>query len=125
MPKKPTWDREQVSAIIMESIDLGLPLITTMIAVLDVTPNQARYMARAVRVDGHLGAAPHHPARATIHRGTGAQRSWLVCQECTTSWPCAEAFPNGTHHKHLNLRGPEPDEPAPRRGTRRSPARRS
>jgi hypothetical protein len=123
MPAIRTFDREKVSAIIMESIDLGLPLIPTVVSVMNVTINQARHMVRAVREDGHLGATPHHPARATIHRGSGAQRSWLVCEVCMIPWPCELAFPYGTHLK--NLRGLEADEPGPRRAPRRSPARRS
>lgn len=105
MPATRTFDREQVSAIILESIDLGLPLITTIMAVMNVTNNQARHMVRVVRQAGHLGTAPHVPARAMIHRGAGTERSWIVCEHCITPWPCPDAFPFRTKQ-----RGPHTDD---------------
>lgn len=115
MPAARTHDRAQVATIALEAIDLGLPVIPTIMAVLDCTNNQARYLSRLVRLAGLLGQAPHHPARATIHRGSRTEHTWTVCQDCKITWPCPHAYPDRTEE------GPEPDERA--RGRHRRPQR--
>jgi hypothetical protein len=84
MVAKQTFDREKVAHIVMEAIDLGLPIIVTV-------------------------ADPHFAVRATVHRGSKQEHSWLACESCYLPWPCPSAFPYGTHLK--NLRGLLPDEP--------------
>jgi hypothetical protein len=119
MPARRTFDREHVASIVMEAIDLGLPLIQTVMEVLGASENQARHMVRMARLDGLLGAGVHKPARAMIHRGSEHEKTWIVCENCTTSWPCPQAFPYGTHD---TIASPEPDEPPARSRRRRRAA---
>jgi hypothetical protein len=121
MPARRKFDREHVASIVMEAIDLGLPLIQTVMEVLDASENQARHMVRMARLDGLLGAGAHKPARAMIHRGSEHEKTWIVCEACVTTWPCAQAFPYGTHD---TIASQEPDDPPARpAGQRRRAAR--
>lgn len=93
MPAPRNFDRDKVTAIVLECIELGLPLVATVQTIMECTINQARHMVRTVREDGHLGSHPHLPARASVHRGSKLSRSWVVCQYCIEPWPCAKAYP--------------------------------
>jgi hypothetical protein len=99
MPATRKYDREHAASIVMEAIELGLPLIQTVSQVMGTSDNQARHLVRMARTDGLLGADPHRPARAVIHRGSAAEKAWIVCEHCTIHWPCRHAFPHGRHTK--------------------------
>ncbi len=92
-PAQP-FDRQRVATLYVAALELEIPIISTLVDVLKVTNSRARYMTRVARDEGFLGRAPHHPTRAVIHRNTYKEKSWLVCQECLTRWPCPPAFPN-------------------------------
>ena len=108
MPARRQFDREHVASIVLEAMDIGLPIVQTLQEILGANENQARHMIRTVRNEGLLGTGAHKPVRAMIHRGSGNEKSWIVCQECTCFWPCQSAFPHGT----FDTMRSDDDEPA-------------
>lgn len=92
MPSRRSFDTRQVTRIVLDAIALGLPLIETIMQVMDLNYTQARHRLKAVRKDGYLGRKEHHPARATIHRGASKEKNWVVCEACLSLWPCEPAF---------------------------------
>ena len=105
MPASRQYDAHQVAKIILEALDLGLPITSTVQQVLGVERPRANYMIRGVRLAGLMSYREHEPARAVIHRNTLNQQAWLVCQHCKTPWPCAPFVTN---------RGTDTDEPRER-----------
>jgi hypothetical protein len=101
MPRTNSFDHPQVARLYFEALDLGLPIISTIVDILDVSAARAKQMVRQVRAAGLLGTAPHFAARATIHRGSaGKERNWLVCEHCIHPWPCKAALPTLMGRKH-------------------------
>lgn len=88
MPAPRTFDRAKVASVLLHALSIGLPANATVMALLDVSANQARYMIRTVRQAGYLGRPPHLPTRAIVHPHSATPRSWLVCSECLSAWPC-------------------------------------
>ncbi len=99
MPRPQKHDREKIAAIAMEAMELEIPVGHAISEIVGVSASMARYLLRAVKEDGFLGAPPHHPARAHIHRGTQQSRSWMVCEHCLNYWPCKDAFPHHPQQK--------------------------
>ena len=108
MPYTP-FDRQRVATVYVAALELEIPVIATLCDVLKVSDGRARYMTRTIREDGFLGRPPHHPAKATVHRNTYKERTWVVCQECLTRWPCNRAVPQQKTEvaTHEPPRGPQ------------------
>lgn len=89
--RPPNFDRHQVAAIVMEALQLGLPLISTLAIVLDTTEEKASRALRGAREGKHLGVGKHYPARAVIHRNSSKEHTYLACEHCLNPWPCPTA----------------------------------
>jgi hypothetical protein len=81
-------DLDQIAAVIMEAHLVDLPVIPTLVEVLDVSPDTARRLHQRARLSGRLR---HAPVQAVLHRGSPQQVIWSVCETCTTTWPCSPA----------------------------------
>jgi hypothetical protein len=108
MSRPREFDRDLAKRIYFDALALDVSPRRALCEVLDISPNSARYIVYTLKLDGHLGRAPHLPYRVVIRRKTFREKSWLVCEECTTTWPCRYAYPPEPVSRPVEQSSPAP-----------------
>lgn len=62
--------------------------ILSVAAHFHVTAEAARHLIKRARAAGYRCDPVHYPVTAMVNPNSSRQKTWRVCYECLTTWPC-------------------------------------